>query len=376
MSSSGDHPTNRRSTDQRQRKGQQPKTPLFPLEADDIAPRSRRLPPAPLEPLLGDIDAVLPTKAIPPGSLRGSEERLGSARGSEERHQHAVPGNTLPWHWEPILPQAGSGSPTRLRLQAAAPQELDHAHKQLKTTRGVLAQAEQLLTQQRPLERRSQGGASRQHSWIIVTLLVGAILLLVPLLLIRSGDTELSAWRTFQSNAAIAPIGAYEPLVGTARPEGDYTLRSAPSLTPDQIDRILATYGSPAAGTGQVWYDLGRQYGIDPAFALAFFISESTAGTAKMWAGRKPDGTTTHNIGNIICAGYPTCYGRFRDYPSWEAGIADWYRLIDVEYLRGRGHKTLADVLPVYAPATENDVNGYMRLVQRLVDQWRTSGAP
>lgn len=365
MNSSGDHPTNRRSIDQRQRKGQQPKTPLFPLEADDIVPRSRRLPPAPLEPLLGDIDAVLPTKAIPPGSVRGGDER-----------QHTMASGTTPWHWEPIQPQAGSESPTRLRLQTTTPHELEHAHRRLKTTQGVLLQAEQLLTQQQSLERRSYGGVVRQRNWMVVALLVGSILLLIPLLLIRSGNTELSKWGTFQSNAAIAPIGAYEPLVGTARPVGDYTFRAAPSLTPDQIDRILATYGSPATGTGQVWYDLGLQYGIDPAFALAFFISESTAGTAKMWAGRKPDGSTTHNIGNIICAGYPTCYGRFRDYPSWEVGIADWYRLIDVEYLRGRGHKTLADVLPVYAPAVENDVNGYMRLVQRLVDQWRTSGAP
>lgn len=365
MNSSGDHPTNRRSTDQRQRKGQQPKTPLFPLEADDIVPRSRRLPPAPLEPLLGDIDAALPTKAIPPGGVRGRDE-----------HQHTVASGTTPWHWEPIQPQAGSESPTRLRLQTTTAHELEHTHRRLKTTQGVLLQAEQLLTQQQPLERRSYGGVVRQRNWMVVALLVGSILLLIPLLLIRSGNTELSRWGTFQSNAAIAPIGAYEPLVGTARPVGDYTFRAAPSLTPDQIDRILATYGSPATGTGQVWYDLGLQYGIDPAFALAFFISESTAGTAKMWAGRKPNGSTTHNIGNIICAGYQTCYGRFRDYPSWEVGIADWYRLIDVEYLRGRGHKTLADVLPVYAPAVENDVNGYMRLVQRLVDQWRTSGAP
>lgn len=355
---------NRRSTGQRQRKGQQPKTPLFPLEADDIVPRIRRLPPAPLEPLLGDIDAVLPTKAIPPGSVRGGDE-----------HQQKMASGTT-WHWEPILPGAGSESPTRLRLQTTAPHEVAHAQQRLKTTQGVLLQAEQLLTQQQPLERRRYRGAVQPRNWMVVALLVGSILLLLPLLLNRSGSTELSNWRTFPSNAVIAPIGAYEPLVGTARPAGDYTLRAAPSLTPDQIDRILATYGSPATGTGKVWYDLGLRYGIDPAFALAFFISESTAGTAKMWAGRKPDGSTTHNIGNIICAGYPTCYGRFRDYPSWEVGIADWYRLIDEEYLRGRGHKTLADVLPVYAPAIENDVNGYIRLVQRLVDQWRTSGAP
>ncbi|MFN3372500.1 MAG: hypothetical protein ACK44M_02910, partial [Chloroflexus sp.] len=112
---------------------------------------------------------------------------------------------------------------------------------------------------------------------------------------------------------------------------GDHRLRVAPSLSPAQIDQILRSYGSPAAGTGEIWYRLGVEYNIDPAYAIAFFIHESSAGTNLNWAGRKPDGSTTHNVGNIICAGYPTCYGRFRDYPDWETGIADWYRLIDVE---------------------------------------------
>lgn len=157
---------------------------------------------------------------------------------------------------------------------------------------------------------------------------------------------------------------------------GDYRLRTAPSLSPAQIDRILQSYGSPATGTGEIWYRLGVEYNIDPAYALAFFIHESGAGTNPNWAGFKPDGSTTHNVGNIICAGYPTCYGRFRDYPNWEAGIADWYRLIDVEYIRGRGLQTVAEVIPIYAPSIENDVLGYINVVTRLVDQWRAGNIP
>lgn len=191
-----------------------------------------------------------------------------------------------------------------------------------------------------------------------------------------------SRWSTFNWFSSNEPASANQSLAlgglaapaGSPAPPGDYHLRAAPSLSAEQIDRILASYGSPATGTGAIWYQLGVEYQIDPAFAVAFFIMESSAGTAKGWAGNKPDGSTTHNIGNIICAGYPTCYGRFRDYPSWEAGIRDWYRLIDVEYLNGRGHRTVADIIPVYAPAVENDVNGYVSVVQRLVDQWRAQG--
>ncbi|MGC8951258.1 glucosaminidase domain-containing protein [Chloroflexus sp.] len=157
---------------------------------------------------------------------------------------------------------------------------------------------------------------------------------------------------------------------------GDHRLRSAPSLTPAQIDEILRSYGSPATGTGEIWYRLGLEYNIDPAYAIAFFIHESGAGTNPNWAGMKPDGSTTHNVGNIICAGYPTCYGRFRDYPDWETGIADWYRLIDVEYIRWRGLQTVADIIPIYAPSFENDVQGYIQVVTGLVDRWRSGQIP
>ena len=111
--------------------------------------------------------------------------------------------------------------------------------------------------------------------------------------------------------------------------------------------------------------------GINPEIALAFFVHESTAATAPGWAGWKPDGRNTHNVGNIICAGYATCWGRFRDYASWDEGIADWYHLIAVEYIAGRGHRTAADVIPVYAPSVENDVSGYIGAVRALVQQWR-----
>jgi hypothetical protein len=91
--------------------------------------------------------------------------------------------------------------------------------------------------------------------------------------------------------------------------------------------------------------------------------------------GRKPDGSTTHNIGNIICAGYPTCYGRFRDYASWEAGIEDWYRLIAVEYVEWRGVHTVEEIVPIYAPVVENDVPAYINAVNRLVAEWHASRA-
>lgn len=207
-------------------------------------------------------------------------------------------------------------------------------------------------------------------------LLLGVICLASLFVLFSMGGgsaSGLSRWVPFVGESSSATLGQ-AAFFAAARPAGDYTLKGPPSLTPQQIDRILASYGSPAAGTGEEWYRLGLERGIDPAFAVAFFIHESGAGSNPAWAGIKAGGGTTHNVGNIICAGYATCYGRFRDYGSWSEGIADWYRLIDVEYLDGRGHKTVADIIPVYAPSFENDVQGYVNVVNSLVDTWRTKG--
>ncbi|KAB8140935.1 hypothetical protein F8S13_21980 [Chloroflexia bacterium SDU3-3] len=164
-----------------------------------------------------------------------------------------------------------------------------------------------------------------------------------------------------------------EPAVASSNvPAGEHSIVRAPTISASKIDSVLRDYGSPAEGTGNDWVELGKKYNIDPAYALAFFVVESTAGTAQGWAGWKDDGSSTHNIGNIICAGYDTCYGRFRDYGSWQEGIEDWYRLISVEYVNGRGLQTVEQIIPIYAPSFENDVDNYVNSVEKLVEAWRS----
>ena len=157
-------------------------------------------------------------------------------------------------------------------------------------------------------------------------------------------------------------------------PPGEHSMLGAPTITAEDVEAVLRKYNSPAVGTGPVWIALGRQYGIDPAYALAFFVHESTAGTNPGWAGLKPGGGSTHNVGNIICAGYPTCYGRFRDYVSWDDGIDDWYKLIAKEYVQGRNVQTVEQIVPIYAPAFENNVDAYINSVVGMVDGWRRQG--
>jgi hypothetical protein len=145
----------------------------------------------------------------------------------------------------------------------------------------------------------------------------------------------------------------------------DYNLVAPPSISAAAIDAVLASFNSPAAGTGAAFYDLGVKYGIDPAYALAFYIHESAAGT-------KGVARFTHGIGNIrTTPGYKD-YEGYRSYDTYEQGIEDWYKLIKELYVEGWGKRTVAQIIPTYAPSADrNDPPSYIANVTNLVDSWQ-----
>ncbi len=146
---------------------------------------------------------------------------------------------------------------------------------------------------------------------------------------------------------------------------GDYDLRHAPTVDAATIARVLRGYGSPAVGAAETMYRLGVEYGIDPAYCLAFFIHESTAGTAGV-------ARVTKSVGNIRhTPGYRN-YEGYRHYDSWEEGIEDWYKLISGLYIDGWGLTTVDAIIPVYAPSSDgNNPAGYAATVKKLVAGWR-----
>src|SRR5438067_888267 len=80
-----------------------------------------------------------------------------------------------------------------------------------------------------------------------------------------------------------------------------YRVLGKPTVSATFINRVLLAYHSPATGKGQALYDDGVKYGIDPVFALAFFLHESTFGTAGV-------AIVTRSLGNIRCThNYPSC---------------------------------------------------------------------
>lgn len=145
-----------------------------------------------------------------------------------------------------------------------------------------------------------------------------------------------------------------------------YNLAGPPTLPPHFIDLVLDRYDSPAAGKGQALYDYGIKYGIDPTYALAFFLQESSFG-------KQGVATVTHSLGNIrAIAGFPSYQG-YRKYATWEEGFEDWFRLISHHYVGERGLHTVDEIIPIYAPGRDNnDEAAYINTVKHAVNNWHT----
>lgn len=143
-----------------------------------------------------------------------------------------------------------------------------------------------------------------------------------------------------------------------------------PSLSASFVNRVLAAYHSPAVGTGQFLYDLSQRYGIDDAYALAFFMHESLFGTTGV-------ARATLSLGNIRCSPGYSCIEGYRAYATWPAGYLDWYRLIKDGYVDGQVSRrcpcvTVEQIIPVYAPASDgNNEQAYIAAVRSAVAAWR-----
>lgn len=144
-----------------------------------------------------------------------------------------------------------------------------------------------------------------------------------------------------------------------------YNLMGKPTMDAQFIDRVLEYYGSPASGKGQTLYDDGIKYGIDPAYALAFFLEESSFGT-------KGVATVTHSLGNIRAVSGDPQYKGYRSYTTWEEGFEDWYQLIAQKYVAQWHLSTVDQIVPVYAPSVDhNDVQQYIRTIKIAIERWR-----
>jgi len=150
---------------------------------------------------------------------------------------------------------------------------------------------------------------------------------------------------------------------------GPYSVLGKPTITADFINRVLASYGSPAAGLGQQMHDLGVKYGIDPVYALAFFMHESLFGTTG-------EARVTLSLGNLRCIPTRPCIdqnrGGYAQMYSWTDGFEQWYKLIRNLYVAQWGRVTVDQIIPKYAPNSDgNNEAQYIATLKREVDVWR-----
>ncbi len=182
----------------------------------------------------------------------------------------------------------------------------------------------------------------------------------------------LNMWQG-QTGKTASVISTLNSLVQQAHQSSSTGVEGKPTLSAAFIDRILAAFHSRAAGTGEALYSLGVQYGIDPAYALAFFYHESLLGTTGV-------ARATLSLGNIRCTPGYQCIEGYRAYQSWPAGYEDWYKLIKNGYITGQVSSqcpciTVGQIVPVYAPASDhNDVSGYIAAINQAVRTWRAGG--
>jgi len=178
------------------------------------------------------------------------------------------------------------------------------------------------------------------------------------------------------SNTSLSNTSISKP----TRASGLYSVIGRPSLSAPFMNRVLAAYHSPAAGKGVALSVLGVKYGIDPAFALAFFLHESTMGT-------RGEASTTLSLGNLRCIPDAACVNTlgqqcqanqscYAAFPTWEAGFEAWYKLIRNLYVRAWGLTTVDTIIPRYAPtADHNDEAVYIASLKRELDAWREGQA-
>ena len=154
-----------------------------------------------------------------------------------------------------------------------------------------------------------------------------------------------------------------------------YSVIGKPSISVSFINRVLTAYSSPAVSKGQALYKLGVQYGIDPAFALAFFQHESTFGKAG-------EASTTLSLGNLRCIPDAACVNTsgqvcqvdqscYASFPTWEAGFEAWYRLIRNLYVNTWKLTTIDQIIPRYAPPGDNNNDdAYIASLKHNLDTW------
>ncbi|MFH1455419.1 MAG: hypothetical protein ABIF40_00535 [archaeon] len=160
---------------------------------------------------------------------------------------------------------------------------------------------------------------------------------------------------------------------GTSKTSGTSVLYSDREydLSVDEIENVLSRQDSPMKGQGKHILDCAKKYDVRPEVFLAFAQMDSSMGTAGVGA-RNYNPTNIRPSSNSknpwACEDVTDSRnGKFCNYGLWERGIEAWFQLIKGMHLE-KDRTTVEEILPSFAPSSENDTKGYISFVVDYMD--------
>ncbi len=207
--------------------------------------------------------------------------------------------------------------------------------------------------------------------FIITVLFVGVLLYCIYVV---QQNKHLAIAFPSSAQAALNAVSAHintltqhnsTPTSASAASGGPYSVNGKPTVSAAFINQVLAYYHSPARSLGAALFNLGIQYGINPTYALAFFMHESMFGTLGV-------ARVTLSLGNVRCSTGYACINGYRAYSSWASGFQDWYQLIRNLYINKLHLSTVEQIIPTYAPSDDhNNVSSYITTIEQAVSDWQ-----
>mgnify|MGYP001559372214 CR=1 FL=1 len=127
-----------------------------------------------------------------------------------------------------------------------------------------------------------------------------------------------------------------------------------PTTTAERIRAKLLEYSrdgydSPLVPYAQTIYDLGVQYGVDPALWMAICRFENAFGmypSNGAWDPVTQSGSFNWcSISNAYYGGWPVPGSRWGQYPDIRTGIEAFYKLITIEYYGWNNQRTIGQII-------------------------------
>jgi hypothetical protein len=202
--------------------------------------------------------------------------------------------------------------------------------------------------------------------------LLGVVLLII----IVPGLVLAPVAGLFSGTSANAQLAVAPPTPMLPTPS-DRSIMGGAEASAAQLNTILANFGSPMVGLGQVIADWAQQTGVDDLFAMGIFREEANFAQPGSLA------YINRNPGNIeYIPGCAHDNGRFANCATFADGIQGFFQLAQ-SYANGTcsvcNGKSLGDVVQfvyTYAPPIENDSAGYAANVLRWWAEWEGNQGP